>query len=225
MPAFMPVDRWSISTPGPIAPSAWIRGTNAHLPQGVAVRDAVIVDANFHARFGALRRRYHYLLHRAPVRQPLLARRVGWTHRTLDLLAMRRAASILIGQHDFSAFRSAQCQAASPVRRLDSLTISALDPRWAGLRAGVIDPEAEHLIGLEFTGNAFLHHMIRNIVGALVMVGSGQRDTPWVAELLASRDRRLGAPTFAAEGLCFEGVQYDPRFGLRSWPDSGGDCP
>ncbi len=205
--------------------SAWVRGTNAHLPTGIAVREAVLVDTTFHARFGAQRRRYRYLLHSASVRQPLLSRVAGWTYRSLDLAAMRRAAAVLIGQHDFSAFRSAQCQATSPVRRLEALTIEAIDPRQPGHRAGALDPEAERLICLDFTGNAFLHHMIRNIVGALVMIGAGQREVSWMSELLASRDRRLGAPTFAPEGLCFEGVQYDSRFGLASWPDRGGESP
>lgn len=205
--------------------SAWIRGANTHLPASIAVRDAVGVDPGFHARFGALRRRYRYLLHGAPVRQPLLSGRVGWTHRRLDLEAMRAAAALLLGEHDFSAFRSAQCQAASPVRRLESLSVEPLAQRLAQGWSGVIDPAVEQLFCLDFIGNAFLHHMIRNIVGALVMVGSGQREPSWVARLLAARDRRLGAPTFAAAGLCFEGVQYDDRFGLASWPKDGEDSP
>jgi len=205
--------------------SAWVRGANAHLPATIAVRDAVGVDADFHARFGALRRRYRYLLHAAPVRQPLLAGRAGWTHRRLDLPAMRAAAAPLVGEHDFSAFRSAQCQAASPVRRLEALSIEPIAHPFAQGWSAALDPLAEQLFCLDFIGNAFLHHMIRNIVGALVMVGSGQREPAWIAHLLASRDRRLGAPTFAAAGLCFDGVQYDRRFGLNSWPESREDPP
>jgi tRNA pseudouridine38-40 synthase len=205
--------------------SAWVRGANAYLPATIAVRAAIGVAPDFHARFGALRRRYRYLLHVAPVRQPLLSGRVGWTHRRLDLQAMRAAAAPLVGEHDFSAFRSAQCQAASPVRRLETLSIEAMTHRFAQGWRAALDPLAEQLFCLDFTGNAFLHHMIRNIVGALVMVGSGQREPAWVEQLLASRDRRLGAPTFAATGLCFEGVQYDDRFGLNSWAEDGEDLP
>jgi tRNA pseudouridine38-40 synthase len=111
------------------------------------------------------------------------------------------------------------------VRRLETLSIEAMTHRFAQGWRAALDPLAEQLFCLDFTGNAFLHHMIRNIVGALVMVGSGQREPAWVEQLLASRDRRLGAPTFAATGLCFEGVQYDDRFGLNSWAEDGEDLP
>ena len=135
------------------------------------------------------------------MRHALLAGRAGWTFRALDPARMRAAAALLEGEHDFSAFRSSQCQAASPVRRLESVRIGERGP----------------LLELEFTGNAFLHHMIRNIVGALVMVGDGRREPAWVGEVLASRNRSMGAPTFDAAGLYFDGVEYDPAFAVPSW--------
>jgi tRNA pseudouridine38-40 synthase len=198
--------------------SAWLRGVNRYLPPGIAVRGAWAVDEEFHARFGALRRAYRYQLLSAAVSHPLLAGRVGWTHRPLDSERLRQASTLLMGEHDFSAFRSSQCQAHSPVRRMDSIAVETMDARSTAGRLMGLQRSDDCLISIRFVGNAFLHHMIRNIVGALVMVGSGQRPVQWVGHLLASRDRRLGAPTFAAAGLCFEGVEYDPRYGLDSWP-------
>ncbi|MBN9426030.1 MAG: tRNA pseudouridine(38-40) synthase TruA [Burkholderiales bacterium] len=183
--------------------TAWVRGVNAHLPAGVAVRSVMPVADDFHARFGALRRRYRYLLHGSPVRHPLFIDRAGWTFRPLQLAPMRAAARLLIGEHDFSAFRSAECQAASPVRRLDELTIDERSP----------------FLVFTFTGNAFLHHMIRNLMGCLLMVGDGRRSAEWVGEVLAARDRRQAAATFAPDGLYLDGVEYDARFGLASWGD------
>ena len=183
--------------------SAWVRGTNAHLPEAVAVQAAVEVSADFHARYSARRRRYVYRLLRSPVRQPLWAGRAGWVFRDLDVAAMRMAAAHLVGRHDFSAFRSAQCQAASPVRMMESLSLVERGP----------------VIEFELIANAFLHHMVRNIVGSLVWVGLGRRPADWVGELLAERDRRRAAPTFAADGLYLCGVDYgefDPGLGL--WP-------
>lgn len=184
--------------------TAWTRGVNTHLPEGIAVRHAVKVSEQFHARFGALARRYRYLLHSSPVRHPLLARRAGWTHHTLNPSTMREAATLLVGEHDFSAFRSAQCQAASPIRRLDALDLA----------------EQGSLLTFTFTGNAFLHHMVRNLMGLLVAIGSGRYPPGFAAEVLESRNRRLAPATFDAAGLYLEGVRYDDGFGLPSW---GGD--
>ena len=184
--------------------TAWVRGVNSHLPEGIAVRHALQVADAFHARFGARRRCYRYVLHVAPVRHPLLSGRAGWTHHALDLSAMQAAATRLIGEHDFSAFRSSQCQAASPVRRLDELAIA---------RQGA-------LVHFTVTGNAFLHHMVRNIVGLLVAVGSGRHPPGFAAELLEQRDRRLAPPTFDSAGLYLEGVQYDDGFGMPTWGGS-----
>ncbi len=179
-------------------PDAWVRGVNRWLPASLAVRWARPVGADFHARFSARARRYEYWLLNDPVRAPLLERRVGWVFRRLDLAAMRSAARLLVGMHDFSSFRSSECQAASPVRELRQLEISAHG----------------RLIRFRFVANAFLHHMVRNLVGALVYVGLGRQPIGWVAELLDARDRRLAAPTFSAAGLYLTAVDYDPVFDL-----------
>ena len=184
--------------------SAWVRGVNSHLPEGIAVRSATPVADEFHARYGAARRRYRYLLYRSPVRHPLLSRRAGWTFRDPEVARMREAAALVVGEHDFSAFRSSECQAASPVRTLEELSLQ----------------ERGAFVLFTFTGNAFLHHMIRNLMGALVAIGEGRRPPAWIGELLAGRDRREAPATFAPDGLYFDGAQYDPRFGVPSW---GGD--
>jgi len=185
--------------------SAWVRGVNAHLPEALAVRSATAVDASFHARYGARRRRYRYVVYRSGVRHPLLARRVGWTFREIDVEQMRGAADALVGEHDFSAFRSAQCQAASPVRRLEELSLRESGP----------------FVVFTFVANAFLHHMIRNLVGSLLAVGEGRRDPEWIGELLATRDRRLAAATCAPDGLYLDGAQYDGCYVVPSWSDDG----
>lgn len=178
--------------------SAWVRGVNALLPEAAAVLWAEPVGAAFHARFAAEARHYTYLLQNRAQRVALDAERVGWYHRPLDLVVMREAAALLVGTHDFSAFRAAACQAKSPVRNL-----------W---RCDVA--QSGSLFRIDFSADGFLHHMIRNIVGALIAVGIGSRPPSWTAELLASRDRRQGAATFAADGLYFTGADYAPRFGL-----------
>jgi tRNA pseudouridine38-40 synthase len=155
-------------------------------------------SADFHARYSARSRTYRYLLINRPVRPALEARYAGWFHAPLDLDAMRSAARHLVGEHDFSAFRSSECQARSPVRTLHCLEIDGADGR------------------IEFTirANAFLHHMVRNIVGTLVYVGKGRHAPHWAAEVLQSRDRARAAPTFAPEGLCLEHVEYGPEWNL-----------
>jgi tRNA pseudouridine38-40 synthase len=178
--------------------SAWVRGVNSHLPQDIAVRWAQQVPAEFHARFAASARHYTYLLVHRATRPALLAGRVGWYHRPLDVGAMREAAAALAGTHDFSSFRAAECQAASPVKTVSQLAVEA-------------DGE---FIRLDFSANAFLHHMIRNCVGALVYVGAGKQPATWVADLLAARDRTRGAPTFAADGLYLTGADYDAKWDL-----------
>ncbi len=178
--------------------TAWVRGVNALLPPSVAVLWATPVDARFHARYSARLRTYRYLLLNRPVRPALAAGRVGWFHAPLDIDAMRAAANRLLGEHDFSAFRSADCQAPSPVRRLTTLDI------------------VRHGDRIEFVvrANAFLHHMVRNIVGALLYVGTGKYPSHWLSELLASRDRTRGAPTFGAEGLYLEAIGYEAHWNL-----------
>lgn len=178
--------------------SAWVRGVNAHLPHGVAVNWAQPVSDDFHARFSAVERRYVYLLLNRPARPGLLHGKVGWFHAPLDFAAMREAAAYLLGEHDFTAFRAAECQAKSPVK-----TLYQFDVEQSG------DYFLFHL-----RANAFLHHMVRNLVGALVYVGKGKHPPSWIREILESRDRRLAAPTFAPGGLYLAGVSYDERWGI-----------
>jgi len=178
--------------------SAWVRGVNALLPDAIAVQWAVPVAGEFHARYSAAARTYRYVLYNHPVRPALHHGRVGWFHLPLDAAAMRAAAAHLSGEHDFSAFRSSECQAKSPVRALRS---------WA------IEQRGAHL-SFEFTANGFLHHMVRNIVGCLVYVGKGKHSPGWMAEILAGRDRRLAAPTFSPDGLYLAAVEYAAEWRL-----------
>jgi tRNA pseudouridine38-40 synthase len=183
---------------------SWVRGVNRFLPSAVAVRWARVMPDDFHARFSARARRYDYWLLNEPVRPALLAQRVGWVFRPLDEQAMQDAAVCLVGRHDFTSFRAAECQAASPVREIMSLDVERHGRR---LRVRIV-------------ANAFLHHMVRNIVGALVYVGVGRKPASWMEELLAARDRSRAAPTFAAAGLYLTHVQYDPSLELPP----GEDC-
>lgn len=178
--------------------SAWVRGVNALLPDSVAVLWAMRVADDFHARYAALARTYRYVLLNRPVRPALAARHAGWYHAPLDVGAMRAAASLLVGEHDFSAFRSAECQAKTPVRTLYALEVQADGER----------------IDFVLRANAYLHHMVRNIVGTLIYVGNGRQAPRWAGEVLAARDRARAAPTFAAEGLYLERVEYAERWGL-----------
>ena len=178
--------------------SAWVCGVNALLPESVAVQWSREVPAEFHARYAARARTYRYVLVNRAVRPALAARHAGWFHLPLDVAAMRAAARHLRGEHDFSAFRSAECQAKTPVRTLLGLDIEARGER----------------IDFVLRANAFLHHMVRNIVGTLVYVGKGKHPPAWAGEVLESRERARAAPTFAAEGLYLERVEYEARWGL-----------
>ncbi|MDO4638024.1 MAG: tRNA pseudouridine(38-40) synthase TruA [Lautropia sp.] len=180
--------------------TAWVRGTNAHLPESVAVRWAVPLpaDSTFDARFSACARTYWYVLVDSPVAPPLWHGRAGWTHRSLHVERMQQAARTVLGTHDFSSFRAAECQAATPVRTLTD---------WTVVRQG-------GFILMRLTANAFLHHMVRNLVGALIYVGDGRRPVSWLGEVLAARSRAAAAPTFAAAGLYLASVRYDPLWGL-----------
>ena len=173
--------------------TAWVRGVNAFLPESIAVLWAQPVDVEFHARYSAISRTYRYRLINRRVRPALAARHAGWYHAPLDVDAMRAAARALVGEHDFSAFRAAECQAKTPVRTVHSI--------------------AER-IDFVIRANAFLQHMVRNIVGSLIYVGNGRQPPHWIAELLASRDRTKAAPTFAPEGLYLERIEYDVKWGL-----------
>lgn len=181
--------------------SAWVRGVNTLLAPAVAVQWAATVADDFHARYSAVSRSYRYVLYNHPVRPALHHGRVGWFHLPLDVDAMRAGLAHLSGEHDFSAFRSSECQAKSPVR---SLRKSAIEQRGA-------------YFSFEFTANGFLHHMVRNIVGCLVYVGKGKHAPGWMADLLASGDRRLAAPTFAPDGLYLSDVSYAPGWKLPAF--------
>ena len=178
--------------------ASWVRGTNRYLPRDVAVQWCCRVDASFHARFSAVGRRYRYLLLESPVRPAIESGACGWVFRPLDGEAMRAAAELLVGEHDFSAFRSSQCQAVSPVRHLRRLDVTRRGAYWC----------------LEFDANAFLHHMVRNLMGCLVAVGQGRHAPGWVSEVMASGSRARAAPTFPADGLYFLGPYYDASVGL-----------
>ncbi|MBM3344180.1 MAG: tRNA pseudouridine(38-40) synthase TruA [Betaproteobacteria bacterium] len=178
--------------------SAWVRGVNALVPPALAVTWARVVADEFHARFAARARHYRYVLLNHAVRPAADYARVGWYHAPLDLEAMRAAAACLLGEHDFSAFRSSECQAKSPVRQLTRLDIERAGP---------------YLV-FDFCANGFLHHMVRNIIGSLIYVGNGRHESAWMAALLQARERRLAAPTFDAAGLYLTGVDYDARWGL-----------
>jgi len=172
-----------------------VRGVNRYLPRSIAVRSAVFAPETFHARFSAVARSYCYVLYCHPVRAPHLAGRAGWTHRPLHDENMRRAAQILLGEHDFSAFRSVECQAKSPVKTLYQLDL---------MRRGDV-------LVFELRANAFLHHMVRNLVGSLIVVGRGAAPSHWIKDVLESRDRALCAPTFMADGLYLTHVEYPPE--------------
>jgi tRNA pseudouridine38-40 synthase len=184
--------------------NSWVRGVNAHLPNSIAVRWSKVLDQNdgseleFHSRFSARSRTYHYVLYNHPVRSPILAGKTGWVFRALDELKMREAAQYLIGEHDFSSFRATYCQAKSPVKQMHEITIR---------RQGDI-------IIFTFRASAFLHHMVRNIVGSLIVVGNGNQDPHWIHDVLQTHDRSIAAPTFMPDGLYLAKVDYDPKWEL-----------
>ena len=178
--------------------TAWVRGSNTLLPADVAVRAAYRVTEDFHARYRATGRRYTYLLLNRPQRPGLFRNHVGWHHRGLDAEAMRQAARDLIGTHDFSAFRAAECQALSPIKTMREIEIE----------------QKGDLILFHFAADAFLHHMVRNIVGCLVKIGNGSRPGGWLEDVLHGRDRDRAAPTFAASGLYLTGVEYEAHWGV-----------
>lgn len=177
---------------------SWVRGPNSFLAADIAVQWCRRVPEHFHARNSALGRRYAYVLRESPVRPALEAGFVGWVFRPLDADAMRAAAALLVGEHDFSAFRSSECQAKSPIKILREISIVRQGAYWR----------------FEFEASAFLHHMVRNLMGCLVAVGAGSQPPAWVGQVLAGRDRRLAAPTFSPDGLYFLGPRYDPSYGL-----------
>ena len=179
---------------------AWLRGTNTAMDKNIRIIKAQPVAAEFHARFDAFGRRYRYMLESSRIRMPQLRGRVGWTHYPLNMALMREAAAMLVGEHDFSSFRSSDCQAKSPVKTLYKLDL-------------VGSPE---LMAIDFYGSAFLHNMVRNIVGALVYVGAGKLSVAGFSQLLAARSRRLAPPTFMPDGLYLTGIDYPQQCGVET---------
>ena len=181
---------------------AWVFGANSNLPQDITVLWAQEVPLDFHARFSAVSRRYRYLLYNYPVRPGILRHAVGWYHTTLDDQAMRDASMCLVGEHDFSSFRGAGCQSKSPVRHIKEISI---------LRQ-------RHMLIIELEANAFLLHMVRNIVGVLVQVGSNRQPVEWVSTVLEARDRKAAAQTIAPHGLYLVKVDYPEAFNVPDAP-------
>ena len=177
---------------------AWVLGATTRLPREVAVLWARAMPDDFHARFSARSRRYRYAILNRAIRPALDARRVAWERVPLDIDAMRMASRALIGEHDFSAFRTIACQARSTMRNVHEISIS---------RAG-------DEIAIEIEANAFLHHMVRNIVGSLLPIGRGEQPVAWMRELLEGRNREVAGPTAPASGLTFLGPRYDAPWGL-----------
>jgi tRNA pseudouridine38-40 synthase len=184
------------------SPRSWVLGANSALPEDVSLSWAMAVPGHFHARYSAQSRTYRYLVLNRASRAALLARRAVWIHRPLDAAAMALAAAALVGEHDFSAFRSSECQAKSPVRSLTRLAVERQGD-W---------------VVIEATANAFLHHMVRNIAGLLLKVGKGDEPPSWAHTVLEGRDRRCGAATAPAQGLYLLSVSYPPAFGLPNRP-------
>jgi tRNA pseudouridine38-40 synthase len=177
---------------------SWVRGSNRYLPGDIAVQWCVPVETDFHARNSARGRRYVYLLLEAAVRPAMEAGSVGWVFRPLDGDAMRAAATHLLGEHDFSSFRSSACQSPTPVKTLRRIDIARAGAYWR----------------FDFDANAFLHHMVRNLMGCLVAVGQGLHAPDWTREVLAAKSRAAAAPTFAPDGLYFAGPYYDAAHGI-----------
>ena len=177
---------------------AWVLGTNAHLPRQASVSWVRPVPQFFHARYSALRRHYRYSILNRAARSAMHEGRTTWIHAPLDTERMQASAVHLLGEHDFSAFRAAECQSNSPIRRVDRLQIE---------RSG-------ELVHIDIAANAFLHHMVRNIAGLLIEVGRGERTPEAVKTLLEGRDRRANAPTAPAEGLALRRIEYPAAFRL-----------
>jgi tRNA pseudouridine38-40 synthase len=177
---------------------AWILGVNSYLPASIRVHHAQPVSWDFHARFSAGARTYRYLLASATVPSATLTDQVSWTRFALDTARMQEACRYFLGEHDFTSFRTVQCQAKNPVRTITYIQLHLVNK----------------LMVLEITANAFLHHMVRNIMGSLIEVGRGMRAPSWIAEVLAARDRSLAAPTAQPGGLYLVSVAYPEQFGI-----------
>lgn len=184
------------------SPQSWVRGANSNLPKDISVRWAKAVQEDFHARFSALSRRYCYVIYNNPIRPATLRTNITWQYHPLDHERMLAAANHLIGEHDFTSFRASECQSKTAMRNIHAIDIKRSDD----------------LIILAVTANAFLQRMVRNVVGVLMAVGFGKRDTSWTKEVLEARDRTLGAETAPAYGLYLVNVKYPQRYALNNTP-------
>ncbi|QXZ10115.1 tRNA pseudouridine(38-40) synthase TruA [Comamonas sp. Y33R10-2] len=203
------------------APYSWVRGTNTFLPADIAVQWAQPVPEDFHSRYCATGRRYAYVLMQSPVRPSVEAGRVGWMFYQLDGEAMQKAAQYLVGEHDFSSFRASGCQAKTPVKTLYDIRVTrrmssggSREAAASSMRPGDTESMECCYWRVEFDGSAFLHHMVRNIMGCLIAIGQGQHPPEWMKEVLAARSRDAAAPTFSPDGLYFLGPVYDEKWGL-----------
>lgn len=183
---------------------AWIHGANSFLPKDVCVKWGREMPETFHARYSAISRRYRYVIYNSSVRPALMRSNLTWQYRQLDNRAMQKAAESLLGENDFTSFRSVECQSLSPMRNVHSLEVSRI----------------ADLVIIDITANAFLHHMVRNIAGVLIAVGNGKKPVEWVKEVLLALDRRLGAETAPPYGLYLVNVTYPKEFGILQ--DSSG---
>lgn len=180
----------------------WVLGANTNLPDDISALWARVVPDDFHARYSAQARSYRYVIQNRRSRPALMRARACWVRDPLDAERMHAAAQQLCGEHDFSSFRAAECQSRTPMRRLERIAVARI---------------GEYVL-IDVTANAFLHHMVRNIAGTLIAVGSGKQPESWVAEVLAARDRRVSGMTGAPQGLFLAGVRYPSAFGLPSEP-------
>ncbi len=182
--------------------SAWTLGVNAQLPDDIAVRWAKVVPDDFHARFTATARRYRYVIFNEPLRPAILSKGVSHYYHPLDAEKMHEAGQCLLGERDFTSFRAAQCQSNTPFRNVMALSVH---------RAG-------SYIILDIQANAFLHHMVRNITGSLLLVGTGEKDKEWLADVLEAKDRTIAGATAKAEGLYLVDVTYPEHYELPKLP-------
>lgn len=171
---------------------AWIYGANVSLNHSISVRWARAVDYHFHARFKATSRRYRYVIYNNPIRPAVLNNRVSWHYYRLDANKMHEAAQCLLGEQNFNSFRSSQCNSKTPNRRIDEVTIKR---------------QGDYIL-IEIEANAFLHHMVRNIVGSLMKIGSGLREISWMKAVLEAKSRQAAAETAPADGLYLTHVRY-----------------
>jgi tRNA pseudouridine38-40 synthase len=183
---------------------AWVMGANTNLPESISVLWSREVSTEFHARFGALTRSYRYVILNRKPRPSLLRERTCWMREPLDAERMHLAAQSLVGQHDFSSFRAAECQSPTPIRQLKSIQVTRVN---------------EYVV-IDVTANAFLHHMVRNIAGVLLAVGRGRQSVDWPGEVLQLRDRAQGGVTAPAAGLYLFAVRYPEQFAIPS----GANC-